>query len=572
MTATDELKGIIRKYAIKNAIDYGRADPGSVLGKVIMNAKGIPIPAVKALVDTEVGKVNKMRKAELEKEYAEFAEEFAQAAKDTAEKTAKPKMELPGAVKGNFATRYPPAPNGYMHIGHAKAAILEQEFAKIYDGKLFLYFDDTNPEKDAQEYVDKMKEDLDWLGIKFDKEYYASDSIKEVYKCIEQLLKQDNAYVCNCSQEEIKKKRFDKVPCTHRKRKTEENIKLFKKMLKGELKDGEAVVRLKGDMSSQNTVMRDPTLLRIKNHKHYRQGEKYSVWPTYDINTPVNDSIHGVTDVIRSKEFELRDPLGTMILKMLKMRTPRIHSIARLVIKDNVTHKSELNKLIKAGTINGWDDPRLVTISALRRRGIQPNAIRELALRSGMSKTDATVPIDMLMAENKKIIDPTAKHLFFVGNPVKMTVKETKEKHAKLRLHPSNEHDHREYNVGNVFYIGEDDAKQLKKGDLVRLKDLTDVKVTKTGAGITAEEVEKLGTAKVIQWVSDKNFAKCSILVPGSLLDAKGNYNHESLKEINGYVESHAEKLKEHEIVQFERFGYCILDDKKIMQFIFISK
>jgi glutamyl-tRNA synthetase len=570
-----EMKIVIRKYAIKNALDYGKASAHSVLGKVLSKAPDAKanMGELKAEIERAVADVNALTGEALQEESKRYLGEFEEEQKAKEEKTSKPRMVLEGAVSGSFVTRYPPSPNGYMHIGHAEAAYLAKEFAGIYDGRIFLYFDDTNPEKDRQEFVDAMKRDLKWLGISFDKEYYASDSIELMYESARKLLAGGDAYVCLCDLEKLKRGRFDGIECEHREQQSKENLGMFEAMLKGEYEEGAAIVRLKGDMKSVNTAMRDPTLLRIKRHPHYRQGDKYTVWPTYDLNTPVNDSVHGVTDVIRSKEYELRDQVCSRVLRSLKMREPRIHSIARLVIKNNITHKSGLNKLIREGVLEGYDDPRLVTISALRVRGVQPEAIRNFVLRFGMSKTDSSMSIDMLFAENKKVIDPIAKHLFFVRDPVKVTVKDAPKADAKLRLHPSNDMEFREYRTGGTFYIDHEDASALESGEVIRLKELFGLKVTAKSSGeISAEALAAQQGGRVVQWVSDQNYVKCSVVVPGELLNEDGGINKDSLKIVEGYVEAYATKLKLHDIVQFERFGYCVLDDDKTMKFIFISK
>ncbi len=572
MAKAKDLDKLIRKYALKNAIDYGKADVSSVLGKIIPSAKGMPVPEVRKEVESVVAAVNKMGKSELESEYSPFEKEFDDKARDTAKKTAKPNMELEGATIGEFVTRWPPEPSGYLHVGHAKPIFLEDEFRKIYKGKLFLYFDDTNPEKEKQEYVDADKRDLEWLGIKFDTEYYASDNLEKIYEYAKKLIRDGNAYVCSCSQETIKSARLAMEECEHRKRQPKVNLAEFEKMLLGKYDDGAAVLRFKGDMKSQNTAMRDPTIARIKKTRHYRQGTKYPVWPTYDLAAPIMDSINGVTHVLRSKEYELRDELDTTILKVLGLRIPRIHPFSRFNIIGNTTHKREIRELVSKGVISGWDDPRLMTLSALRRRGIVPGAIRELALKTGITKADSALPFEMLLAENKKIIDEFTWHLYFVPEPVKLTVRGAKEIKAKMKLLRSGKFGNREYSTNDTFFIPADDAARLKDGDGIRLKDLIDVKVvSKTGSSITVEPSTG-ATGKIVQWVSDRNYVECSILVPGNLLDKGGNVDPESLRTINGYAESYVEKLEDHEIVQFERFGYCILDDKKKMQFIFISK
>jgi glutamyl-tRNA synthetase len=572
MPINPETSALIRKYAIKNAFDYGKADIGSVLGKAIQDAKGTPVPELKEEVEKTVSKINKMKRPELEKEYAPFAAEFERKAEQTVKKTEKPRLEIEGAVDGKVVTRLSPAPSGYMHIGHMKQAILSSEIAKHYNGKFYRYFDDTDPEKCKQIYVDAMMEDHEWLGLVFDKTYYASDFVDSMYPYAMDMIKKGNAYVCMCAREQMKELRFNGKECVHRKQPAKENSQLFDDMLKGKYGESQATLRYKGDMQSQNTIMRDPVLLRIVETPHYRTGDKYKVWPVYDFNTPIVDSNQGVTDIIRSKEYELHDELSKQILTTLGLRVPRMHLEARLNIKGNTTHKRIITKLIEDGKLDGFDDPRLMTIRALRRRGIMPQAIRNFVLKLGMTKTDSTVPLDMLLAENKRVIDPIAKHMFFVNNPVKLTVSDAGSIPAKMKLHPSNELGFREYETGNVFFVSKSDAESLKAGDTIRLKDLIDVKINAVGKSITAEKSSEGKGSKIIQWVSDGNYAKCTILVAHPIFDENENFNPNSLETVSGYVESYAARLNEREIVQFERFGYCTLDEKKSMQFIFISK
>ena len=571
---TESKTNLIRKYSIKNALDYGKANSSSVLGKVLSKIKmqKKELQGLKKEVENIVNEVNKLSKEDLKKEYGKYEAEFEEEYEKKLEVTAKPRMQLEGAVAGSFATRFAPEPNGYLHIGSAKAVFLAKEFAKIYKGKLFLYFDDTNPEKETKEFVDYIKADLDWLGVKFDKEYYASDNLEKIYEYAKKLIGKNKAYVCMCKQETIKDDRFKGIECAHRKQHYEENIALFEGMLEGKYAEETTIVRYKGDMKSQNTVLRDPTLLRIKKHKHYRQGSKYIVWPTYDFNTPINDSINGVTDAIRTKEYELRDALYRGLLEDLDLRVPRVHYDARLTIKDNITHKRDLNRLIKEGLLKGFDDPRLVTLSALRIRGIQPEAIREFVLSSGMSKYDTKIDISYLLAVNKRIIDPMAKRLFYVKNPVKIKVGGAKDTEVSIKLHPTNDLGVREYNLGDTFYISDDDASVLKNNDTVRLKELFTIRIKKKSEDLINAELDQSDSEKKVQWVSDNNYIRCSILIPGNPIDKNGNFDKESLKTSSGYIEKYATNLKAQEIVQLERFCFSILHNKEKMEFIFISK
>jgi glutamyl-tRNA synthetase len=565
----DSVRGAIRKYAVKNAIDYGKAEVGSVLGKVIPLAKGAAVPELKREVELAVKEVNALDRRELEAEYEPHRKEFEERAEQTVRKTEKPNLEVEGAEMGKVVTRLPPAPTGYMHIGHMKQAVLSSEIARMYKGRFYRFFDDTDPENCRQEFVDAMLRDHEWLGLRFDKTYYSSDFVEQTYKYAKEMIEKGKAYVCTCEREAMKKKRYDGEECEHRNRPVQQNSAMFQEMLDRRFHEGKAILRYRGDMKALNTVMRDPVLMRIVDTPHYRMGTKYPVWPTYDFNTPIVDSLQGVTDVVRSKEYELHDELALEILKALGLRAPRFHLEARLNIKGNITQKREIKALVEEGRLQGWDDPRLMTIMALRRRGITSEGIRNFVLKLGMTKTDSTVPLEMLLAENKKVIDPIAKHLFFVSNPVRLKVNGFSGE-AKLRLHPVQE-GFREYVVRDGFYIGKDDAASLERGEAIRLKDLVDAKIAKKAKEIDAEKSMD-GRGKIIQWVSEGNFLPCSVVVPGPILDGKGAFNPNSLSTVEGYVESYAGKLKEHEIVQFERFGYCILDDKKGMGFIFISK
>ena len=573
---SEHTKELVKKYAIKNASDYGKANETSVVNKVLSKAPDAKqnMQELRQVAAQIVGEVNNMSPDALKASYASYAAEFEQDEKTKAERTAKPKMVLEGAVEGAFAARYPPEPNGYMHLGHTKQIFLSQEFSRIYKGKLFLYFDDTNPKKERQEFVDALKADLAWLGVKFDDEYYASDSIEKVYELCRQLISDGNAYACTCPPEAIKKDRFSGKACEHRSYASEQNMRLFEDMLAGKYNEGKIVIRLKADISSQNTTMRDPTIMRVVKTPHYRQGTKYLVWPVYYLNTPIMDSLHGVTDVLRDKNYEQSEELYRFILTALKMRTPNLHTFSRLRIANNVTQKSEIRRLIEAGTLEGFDDPRLITIAALRRRGITPQAIREFVLKAGMSKLDTTVDMSELLADNKRIIDPTSKRLFFVHEPVKVTISGDMPRHVRLPLHSSNASlGFREYELDDTVYIDGSDAARLKGGEILRLKNLIAVRAVKvTPDGIAAESVTTNADLQVVQWVPGTAYTKCKVIVPMDLLDKDGKINNDSLKTVDGYVESYAGELAEHEAVQFERFGFCILDKKMPLEFLFISK
>jgi len=565
----DSLDEEIRKYALKNAIDYGKAKADNIIGKVIRNHKEIPVDEIKKRVSDIVEKVNMLSKEELENEYKQYEEEFKIAAEEKA-KESKPKFIIEGVERGHVVTRFPPEPGGYIHIGNAKQCYLSDEIARLYDGKIYLYFDDTNPEKCKQKYVDAIKEDTAWMGIKFAKEYYASDFIEQIYEYGKKLIESNNAYVCTCSNEKIKKDRFEKRECEHRTQSAETNLKMFNDMLNRKYKEGEAIVRLKVDMKAENSTMRDPTIFRIKSTEHYRQGTKYIVWPTYHINTLIVDALNGITDVVKSKEYEIWDALHKKLLNLLGLPLFRIHYEARLSIIGTITSKREMRKLISEGIVKSWDDPRLVTIAALRRRGIQPQAIRAFVLRFGLSKTDSYSEMSALLAENKKVIDPIAKHFFFVSKPIEVLT--SIKKNVKIKMHPMQDYGFREYNIDGNLFVSQEDINDAKTGDIIRLKDLFDIEIKSIDNKIYAEQSSAPQNSRIIQWVPANDYIKCSIVIPKEIVDKDGRFNPNSLEVVEGFAEGKVKDLNEKEIVQFERFGYCILDNKEQMQFIFISK
>ena len=419
----EKQKEEIKKIVLKNALDYGTARKETALNKILSKFPELrtDIKSLSVYIEKVVVDVNLLSKDEIAKQASRFSEDFKSEEMERLEKTAKPHFFLEGAVVGNFMTRFPPEPNGPMQLGHAKVLFTEKKFAEIYDGKLALYFDDTNPDTERQEFVDAMKLDMEWLGVSYDEEYYASDNINLIYELSEKLIAQGNAYVCSCSPDDVKKSRVSGIACKHKKQEIYENMDLWRSMISTQSDEG-VIVRLNNDLTALNTAMRDPTLFRIKTTPHYRQGTRYTVWPTYVFNTPIIDSIKGVTDVIRSKEFELMDELYFYILNSLSLRKPRIHSISRLEITNNLTSKRKINELIKQGLLWGYDDPRLVTIAGLRRRGVTPKAIQEFSMRFGMSKTESSIDINQLLTENKKILDNHSKRLFFIEKPLKLTV------------------------------------------------------------------------------------------------------------------------------------------------------
>ena len=568
----EDTRKTARKYALKNAIDYGKAKESVVVNKILSIDPGLKseIKALYKVAGEVCAEVNSLSREELESEYLQYSEEFKSLDLERAEKSSRPNFNIEEAELTKMVTRFAPEPSGYMHLGHAKPVILGNELKKLYKGKIYLYFDDTNPEKEKQEYVDSFKKDLSWLGITFDKEYYASDNIERMYGYSFNLIDSGNAYICECSAEEIKKNRFDGKACSHRERRADENRALFQKMINGGYGEGKVLLRLKGEMKANNTSMRDPSLVRVKKSSHYRQGQKYSAWPNYDLNTPIMDSINGVTDIIRSKEYELRDELYYKILDLLSLRKPRIHEIGRFKIANNLTSKRKINALIKDGDVSGYDDLRLVTMMALKRRGILPAAITSLMLKFGISKTESITKLDSLLAENRKFIEPNAKRLFMVRDPVKLSVDGLNGKEeVSLKLHPHSDLGSRKYVLSNDFLISGADASALKVRSRVRLKDAITIEVKEKSDNRILASIVTGDAAQKIHWVNSGNCIKCKILIIGDLLNGE-DFDPESMRVYEGYAESYVSNLEEGESIQFEREGFFNLENKKDLSFVSI--
>jgi len=556
------LEDLIRKYALKNAFDYGKANPGSVVGKIVAEYPDAKKDMKKTmqLVNDIIQQVNKMSKEEIEKEMANY--QYAQ--KEEKEK----ELEVENAEEGKVITRYPPEPNGWPHIGHAKAFCLSWTIARKYKGKVILRWDDTNPEAEKAEYVEAIRDGIKWLGLDWDEEVYCSDYIPTMYSFCEQLIRQDDAYFCTCSQEKISEGRQNARRCECGRQSVEKNLDSWRKMLNGEIGEGEGVIRLKGDMASLNTVMRDPTLFRVITTPHFRQGKKYKVWPTYDFQGPVMDSLLKITHPIRSKEYELRDELYYYLLGKLKLYTPKIISIARLSIKNAPVSKRLLRPLVESGKLWGWDDPRLPTLAGLRRRGILPEAIKRYVLRGGITKSESEGDWEILLAENRKLLDPIARHYFFVADPVKIKVSGLPPK-VQLRYHPKEELGFREMAVSEEIYLSKDDVANLKKGERIRLKDLANIEITSLNP-LEAKVVGGELPQKKLQWISNAAKTKCTVAAISDLLNENGEFNEKSMVLKEGYCEDNCASIKEGETIQFERVGFCRLDKKEKDKLFFI--
>ena len=568
----DDLKKEIRKIALQNAVEHdGKTKDKVVLSKSLgtipelkNNVKEV-IPEIASIVSQVNGMSIEEQKTEIQNNFPEIF--------DVKENVKEERVGLPpleGAEQGKVVTRFTPAPNGYPHIGHAKAAIISEEYAKMYGGKLVLRYDDTNPEDTRLEYWAAIKVGLDWLGIEFDEIKNTSDDIGLFYdKCVE-MIKKNYAYVCTCKRDTISKNRKEMISCECSMGDVKQNEERWERMFK-KYKPGEAVVRFRGDMESKNTVMRDPVLFRINDARHAQLAEEHRVWPSYDIAVAVEDSTDGITHALRSKEYELRNELYHAILDALDMRHPKMLEFSRLEFKGMPVSKRILRPLIDEGKVSSYDDPRLPTLAALERRGITPEAIRKFTLSLSLTKADTLAPFDSLEAFNRKIVDENSIRLFMVKDPKTLTIRNLPNSTVELPNHPSNKMGTRKVTVEDSVFLSSDDVKSLKIGDQLRLMGLGNVKITSVNSEITGEFTgdERDVNFMKLQWVSQKNAHELKILIPQRLF-VDDKFNEESLEEIHVYVEPHYLELRNGEEIQFVRFGYCRKDSSK--QAIFTHK
>lgn len=567
-----EIRTLILKWALKNAIEHdGKAVVKAVVSKVLGERPELKnmIGDLLKLAEEIVASVNQM---EIEQQI-KMLEEIAPTLLEKHKPKEKRLPPLPNAEFGKVVTRLPPEPSGYMHIGHAMSGILNYMYAKMYDGKLWLRFEDTNPKKVKLEYYENFRKGYKWFGIEWDYEKCNSEDLDLYYDYANELIRKGLAYVCSCSKEEMSRGRFAMIECVHRKQPVQLNLSLWKEMLSGVLEEGTVVLRLKGDMTSKNTVMRDPVLFRIINHPHPIVGDKYRVWPTYDFAAAIEDAICGVTHVLRSSEFALRDELQNYIRSSLGLQNPVFVEYSRFEFKGTPLAKREIRRLIEQGIVSRWDDPRLATVDGIKRRGLLPEAIKEFTIsQTGLTYTKRVYAWELLYAINRRMLDPIARRYFIVPDPILVEVENAPELCVDLPYHPSEPLGKRSVRTSNKFYIPRSDVQRLKEGDALRLKYLYNISIKEVAENFVRATFmckDVLEGVPIVQWVTEDH-VNVRIFVPDVLYQDDGQLNPNSLKMIYAFGESACTEIKCGERVQFERFGFCIRDDANTLDFIFI--
>ena len=533
----EEIKKEIRKMTLQNAFEHeGETRDKIILGKILGTKPEFrtKVKEISIEISEIVSSVNQLSMDEQKKEIDENFPEVLAPKEKIKEREGLP--ELKNAQQGNVITRFPPEPNGYPHIGHAKAAIINSEYAKMYGGKFILRMDDTNPEAERMEYHAAIKVGLEWLGIEFDIVKSTSDDMEVFYEKGIELINSGKAYICKCKREDISKNRRERKACKCSREDLDKNIKNWGKM-ETKFKPGEAVVRFRGNMEADNAVMRDPVLFRIIEGKHYTLGEKYRIWPSYDFAVAIEDSIDGVTHAFRSKEFELREELTETILDSLNMRKPEQGFFSRLEFKGMPISKRVIRPLIEERKVSWYDDPRLPTLEGLKKRGIKPEAIRKFIMSLGLTKANTLAPFDSLEAFNRKFVDENSIRLYMVSNPKKLTVKNLSITSVEVSNHPVNDMGKRKIDVDGSFYVSGEDAQNIKEGEQIRLLGLGNILITKQGEELEGEHVEDgdIKSIPKIQWVSQKTAHQIKMIIP-KILFINEKFNEDSLEEITSVL------------------------------------
>jgi len=507
--------------------------------------------------------------------------------------------------EGRVHTRFPPEPNGYLHIGHAKSICLNFGLAQKYNGKCNLRFDDTNPTKEEQEYVDSIMADVRWLGFEWSGLYYASDYFDQLYEWANKLINDGKAYVDDLTADEIRKHRGTLTEpgkeSPFRNRSVAENLDLFERMKNGEFPDGSKVLRAKVDMSSPNINMRDPVLYRILHASHHRTGDKWCVYPMYDWAHGQSDSIEGITHSICTLEFEAHRPLYDWFVENLGIYAPKQREFARLNLTYSVMSKRILLELVQTKLVDGWDDPRMPTISGFRRRGYTPESIRNFAERVGVAKRDNLIDVSLLEFSIREDLNKRALRAMAVLDPLKVVIENYPEGQEELLDAVNNPEDEtagtRKVSFSRELYIERDDFMEnppkgyfrLSPGVEVRLRyayflkcvsvvkdansNVTEVRCTYDPASKGGNSPDGRKVKSTIHWVSAKHAVDAEVRLYDRLfsdpepIKKDGSkftdfLNPDSLKIVTGKLEPSLASAKAGDKFQFERVGYFCVDTK----------
>ncbi|NPA86675.1 MAG: glutamate--tRNA ligase [Candidatus Diapherotrites archaeon] len=544
----EKVRELAYKYALKNAVEHGgRASVGAVIGKILAEDPSLKPHAreIANIVKEVVKKVNQMDPEEQKKEMERFTYNLPRR-----ERRGLP--PLPNAERGRVVLRFAPEPGGYIHLGNLRAAIVNHLYAEEYDGTFILRYDDTNPYKAKLPYYDAIREDLEAVGVKIHRIVYQSDRLEIYVNYLRELISKGLAYASFDPPEEVNRKRKEKLPLEGRDRSPEENLEILDAALEGKYDEGELAFFLKVDPAHPNPVLRDPGIARVITRvPHPRRGWRFTVYPLYNFASAVDDGTLGITHILRGKDHENNGKVQRIIQEYLGLNKPEVIAFGRLKIEEGEfavgLSKRKIREALRKGLIDHWGDPRTLTVRALLNRGILPETLVEFFRNIGPKKTDITLKMENIYALNRQKIDPVARRVFFVEDPVLLEVEGAPEVKARLPWHPDRDMGQREYRFRSGthrLWVERSDLREKR----LRLKYLYNIEVLEVGEDKARARYagDEVGKESKIHWVPHQREGE----IHGKVLFPSG-------EERNGVLEPWAQTLKDGEIVQLDRHYFA---------------
>ncbi|CCF60353.1 hypothetical protein KAFR_0J02890 [Kazachstania africana CBS 2517] len=566
------------EYSAADIAAWGALRSNGMVGSIIKNKVYVNVSRWYSLLEMDplFGTVHEFLTKSLQE-----LKKNASAGKKKETHKANFEIDLPDAKIGEVVTRFPPEPSGYLHIGHAKAALLNQYFAQAYKGKLIIRFDDTNPSKEKTEFQDSILEDLELLGIKGDRVTYSSDYFQEMYDLCVQLIKEGGAYCDDTPTEKMREERMDGIASARRDRTVEENLRIFTEEMKNGTEEGlKNCVRAKIDYAALNKTLRDPVIYRCNLTPHHRTGATWKMYPTYDFCVPIVDALEGVTHALRTIEYRDRNAQYEWMLNALHLRKVHIWDFARVNFVRTLLSKRKLQWMVDKHLVSNWDDPRFPTVRGVRRRGMTVEGLRNFVLSQGPSRNVINLEWNIIWAFNKKVIDPVAPRHTAVVNPVKIHLTgEDAPETPKIEMKPKHKKNPAVGEKKVIYYkdivVDKEDADVIEVNEEVTLMDWGNIIITKKNADGSMEakvhlEGDFKKTAHKLTWLADTED-----VVPVDLVDFDHLISKDKLEEDESFedfltpetefhtsaiADLNVKEMKVGDVIQFERKGYFRLD------------
>jgi len=549
-----DLYNVVLKYTLQNSIKFkGNPNPKAIMGKILGENPDLRKKAgdVSKTINTVIDEIKNLSLEEQQQKLKELAPELLN---NAPVQRKKKELQLKNAEQNKVVMRFAPNPSGPLHLGHARAVVLNDYFKEKYNGKLILRLEDTDPKRVLPEAYDMIKEDMEWLGVKIDETVIQSDRLPIYYEYGTKLIEMGKAYVCNCDSDEFRELRAKGIPCKCRDNEINVNLDLWEKMLNNEINN--VVVRLKTDIQHKNPSIRDFPIFRIETTPHPRTGTKYHVYPLMNLSVCIDDYLLGLTHVLRGKDHIVNTEKQKYIYNYFNWNMPEYIHYGILKIDGPILSTSKMHQGIKEGEYSGWDDPRFGTLRALKRRGIKPEAIYKSMVDIGVKQSDVKYSWENLHAINKDIIDKDARRFFFVECPKKLIISGVDNTVLNLRMHPSREDlGTRELIFNGNIYVSEKD--NIEQGKMYRLMELYNIVIEKVENNVIYGKyhsddfkIAKENKAKIIHWIPIEG------AIPTTVINTNG-------EEIKGYSEKDFSVVNVDDFVQFERFGFVRVDKKE---------